>query len=128
MRENPPIQRNQRGDFFVVNLLQRFLLEMTKCPTYLVLNRKQWRWYYTMAFTDFKSADEVQKAYQIKYIEEDFFAITPMLPPEYFVREFELSEKIDQDGISAKYEEGILKVTLPKLPGFETVRKDIGIA
>jgi hypothetical protein len=25
-----------------------------------------------MAFTDFKSADEVQKAYNIKYIEEDF--------------------------------------------------------
>ncbi len=44
-----------------------------------------------MAFTDFKSADEVQKAYQIKYIEEDFFVITPASPPKYFVQELEFS-------------------------------------
>jgi len=48
--------------------------------------------------------------------------------PGSFQREFELNDKIDKDGISAKYEEGILNVTLPKLPGFETIRKDVGIA
>ncbi len=44
-----------------------------------------------MAFTNFKSADEVQKAYQIKYIEEDFLTITPVSPPKQFVQEFEFS-------------------------------------
>ncbi|MBF0102979.1 MAG: hypothetical protein HQK77_18945 [Desulfobacterales bacterium] len=42
-----------------------------------------------MAFTDFKSPDEVQKTYQIRYVEEDFLLITPVAPPEYFVKEFE---------------------------------------
>lgn len=44
-----------------------------------------------MAFTDFKSPDEVQKAYQIKYVEEDFLVITSVSPPEHFVQEFEFS-------------------------------------
>lgn len=48
--------------------------------------------------------------------------------PGNFKREFRLNDKIDKEGISAKYEEGILAVTLPKLEGFETMRKDIGIA
>jgi hypothetical protein len=34
-----------------------------------------------MAFTDFKSADEVQKAYQISYIEADFITPTPRALP-----------------------------------------------
>ncbi len=41
-----------------------------------------------MAFTDFQSPDEVQKAYQIKYVEEDFLVITPVSSPEHFVQEF----------------------------------------
>lgn len=48
--------------------------------------------------------------------------------PGNFRKEFELNDKVDIDKISAKYEEGILTVTLPKREGFETVRKDIGIA
>ena len=44
-----------------------------------------------MAFTDFKSPDEVQKAYQIKYVEEDFLVITSVSPPEHFVQELEFS-------------------------------------
>ena len=48
--------------------------------------------------------------------------------PGSFKREFRLNEKIDKEGISAKYEEGILVVTLPKLAGFESQRRDIGIA
>ena len=44
-----------------------------------------------MAFTDFKSPEEVQKAYQIKYVEEDFLVITSVSPPEHFVQELEFS-------------------------------------
>ncbi|MGB0523193.1 MAG: Hsp20/alpha crystallin family protein [Flammeovirgaceae bacterium] len=44
-----------------------------------------------------------------------------------FEREFELNEKVNKAEITAKYEEGILTVTLPKLEGFETQRQDIDI-
>jgi hypothetical protein len=46
-----------------------------------------------MAFTDFKSADEVQKAYQIRYVEQDFVALSAKVPPEYFVHEFEFNRE-----------------------------------
>jgi hypothetical protein len=46
-----------------------------------------------MAFTDFKSADEVQKAYQIRYVEQDFITFVPKTPPEGFVREFEFNRE-----------------------------------
>ena len=39
--------------------------------------------------------------------------------PHSFERRFELNEKIDISAISAKYENGVLIVTLPKLEGFE---------
>lgn len=45
-----------------------------------------------------------------------------------FQRKFELNEKIDLDSIKAKYADGILQVTLAKLEGEETVRKDIFVA
>jgi len=44
-----------------------------------------------------------------------------------FERQFELNDKIDKDAIEAKYEDGILKVTLAKKEGFETVRKEVKI-
>ena len=44
-----------------------------------------------------------------------------------FERRFELNEKIDKGAIAAKYENGILAVTLPKLPGAETSRYDVDI-
>ncbi len=47
--------------------------------------------------------------------------------PINFERQFELNEKINTETISAKYEEGILKVTLPKRAGFETSRKDVQV-
>ena len=47
--------------------------------------------------------------------------------PRGFKRVFELNEKINKEDISAVYEEGVLKVTLPKLAGAETYRKDIDI-
>ena len=47
--------------------------------------------------------------------------------PGSFERHFILNEKINKEAINAKYEEGVLKVTLPKLEGFETIRQDIDV-
>jgi HSP20 family protein len=47
--------------------------------------------------------------------------------PRDFVREFELNEKIDVGAISAKYENGVLILNLPKQEGYETQRKEITI-
>ena len=44
-----------------------------------------------MAFTDFKSADEVQKKYKIKYIEEEFLTTNPISPPEAFIQDYEFN-------------------------------------
>jgi len=49
-----------------------------------------------MAFTDFKSSDEVQKAYQIKLVEKNFFTISPLQLSEAFVLEYEfVNENFD---------------------------------
>jgi hypothetical protein len=62
-----------------------------------------------MAFTDFKSADEVQKAYQVRYIEKDFITFTPKNLPEYFVREFEFDrENFDVFGSEAARCEAVI--------------------
>ena len=44
-----------------------------------------------------------------------------------FVRQFELSEKVDKSAIEAKYENGVLILNLPKLEGHETSRQEIEI-
>ena len=44
-----------------------------------------------MAFTDFKSADQVQKTYQITYAEEEFLHCEPKTPSESFMQEFEFN-------------------------------------
>lgn len=44
-----------------------------------------------------------------------------------FVRSFVLDETIDATGISAKYEDGVLQVHLPLVPGKEAVKKEIAI-
>lgn len=46
-----------------------------------------------MAFTDFQSADQVQKTYQIRSIEQDFMSVTSKALPDYFVREFEFNRE-----------------------------------
>ena len=48
--------------------------------------------------------------------------------PKSFQRKFELNEKVDMEAIKAKYENGILQLTLPKLEGSETFRKDIFVS
>ena len=45
-----------------------------------------------MAFTDFKSADQVQKAYRIKYTESDFIKLASLSPPKTFVLDYEFSK------------------------------------
>ena len=47
--------------------------------------------------------------------------------PGNFERHFELNDKINKESINAKYEEGVLTITLPKLEGKETFRQDIDI-
>jgi len=47
--------------------------------------------------------------------------------PKDFERQFELNEKVDVSKIEAKYENGVLIVTLPKLEEFETSRQEIKI-
>ncbi len=42
-----------------------------------------------------------------------------------FERSFVLNDKVDTENISAKYEQGVLLVSLPKLPGMESARQDI---
>ena len=45
-----------------------------------------------------------------------------------FERQFSLNEKIDAEGIVARYTDGVLIVTLPKLPGAQSPTKDIYVA
>lgn len=44
-----------------------------------------------------------------------------------FLRQFELSEKVNKEGIVAKYDKGVLILSLPKLEEFETSRQEINI-
>ena len=44
-----------------------------------------------------------------------------------FVRQFELSDKVDKESIIATYEKGVLILSLPKLEEFETSRQEIKI-
>lgn len=45
-----------------------------------------------------------------------------------FKRRFELNDKIDTTGITAEYQDGVLRVTLPKIEGYHTSRQDIDVA
>jgi len=45
-----------------------------------------------------------------------------------FERQFSLNEKIDVEGIAARYTDGVLVVTLPKLLGAQVPAKDIFVA
>ena len=45
-----------------------------------------------------------------------------------FERQFQLNEKMDADGITASYTDGVLVVTLPKLQSAQTPAKDVFVA
>ena len=47
--------------------------------------------------------------------------------PSGFKRRFELNEEIDTEAISAKYEDGVLLITLPKLEDFHTKRREVSV-
>jgi hypothetical protein len=62
-----------------------------------------------MAFTDFKSADQVQKAYKIRYVEKEFMTLMARALPDYFVRELEFDrENFDVFGSEASRCESII--------------------
>ena len=44
-----------------------------------------------------------------------------------FVRVFQLDETIDANNITAKYEDGVLHVSLPLIPGKEVTKKEVVI-
>ena len=45
-----------------------------------------------------------------------------------FIRTFTLDETVNAAGISAKYEDGVLQVSLPLIEGKETVKQEIKIS
>jgi HSP20 family protein len=45
-----------------------------------------------------------------------------------FVRTFSLNETIDANNITAKYEDGVLHVSLPLIAGKKTIRKEVPIS
>jgi len=45
-----------------------------------------------MVFTDFNSQADVQKKYNIRYVEAEFLSFNPVTPSETFVHEFEFSK------------------------------------
>ena len=46
-----------------------------------------------MAFPDFQSAEQVQRAYQIRYEEQDFLSLAPQSPSDRFVTDFEFNQE-----------------------------------
>lgn len=46
-----------------------------------------------MAFSDYKTVAQVQKEYNIKYLEADFIEITDLKPSDFFVKELKFSEQ-----------------------------------
>src|SRR5579875_2108845 len=68
---------------------------------------------------------------QISYTPPEGFPRPDWVLREYsrggFVRTFTLNETIDTTGISAKYVDGVLQVSLPIIPGKETTRQEIKI-
>jgi hypothetical protein len=62
-----------------------------------------------MAFTDFESAEQVQKAYQVRYEDKNFITFTAKILPDYFVREFEFNrENFDVFGSEASRCEAVI--------------------
>lgn len=58
---------------------------------------------------------------------EDKKAVIREFSHRSFSRSFSIDDKIDVEGISAKYEDGILKLTLPKKEEVKALPKEIAI-
>lgn len=69
---------------------------------------------------------------KISYTPPDGFPRPDWILREYsrggFVRVFTLDETIDPTSITAKYEDGVLHVSLPLIPGKEATKKEIVIS
>ena len=67
----------------------------------------------------------------VSYTPPDNFPRPEWMVREYsrggFVRSFQLDERIDTEKIVAKYVDGVLQVSLPFIPGKETVKQEIQI-
>lgn len=67
----------------------------------------------------------------VSYLPPEGFPRPDWIIREYsrggFERTFTLDESIDTSNITAKYEDGVLHVTLPLIPGKETVSQEIRI-
>jgi len=68
---------------------------------------------------------------KISYTPPEGFARPDWVLREYsrggFVRVFQLDETIDVNAISAKYEDVVLQVSLPLIPGKEATKKEVAI-
>jgi len=69
---------------------------------------------------------------KVSYTPPEGFPRPEWIKREYsrggFVRVFTLDETIDASAISAKYEDGVLQVTLPLIAGKEITSKEISIS
>jgi len=67
----------------------------------------------------------------ISYLPPEGFARPDWILREYsrgaFERAFTLDESVDRSGITAKYLDGVLQVSLPIIPGMETEKREIVI-
>lgn len=67
----------------------------------------------------------------VSYTPPEGFARPEWILREYsrggFERTFTLDESVDTNGISAKYVDGVLQVSMPVIAGAETVKKEIVI-
>ena len=72
------------------------------------------------------------KELKISYTPPEGFPRPNWVVREYsrggFTRVFQLNETIDATKISAKYEDGVLHVSLPLIAGKETTKKEIVIS
>jgi HSP20 family protein len=68
---------------------------------------------------------------KISYTPPEGFARPNWVVREYsrggFVRAFQLDETIDTTAIAARYEDGVLHVSLPLIPGKEATKKEVVI-
>ncbi len=67
----------------------------------------------------------------VSYLPPEGFPRPDWIAREYsrggFERSFTLNESIDGDTIQAKYEDGVLYISLPLIPGKEAVQQEISI-
>ncbi|MBL7825120.1 MAG: Hsp20/alpha crystallin family protein [Saprospiraceae bacterium] len=97
--------------------------------------REKKDWYEIFVYAPGLSKDAFQvslngDALSIRFNPSDATGKEQWLHQEYvqapFERQFLLHGKVDTSGITARYQEGVLELTLPKLPGSEGV--DISVA